>query len=181
MALKPATNRRSPGEWSTTHGASKSPAYASWAAMHQRCTNPKCSAYPQYGGRGISVAPEWRDFSAFLRDMGPRPEGTTLDRIDVNEGYSPANCRWATRSEQQRNRRDTRRLVLGGTDKTVAEWAAQIGIDPNALLKRVRRGWTDDEILSTPPDRANSVKRKSVRHQRNSDGKFTARGNHGHA
>lgn len=89
----------------TTHGRARGPEWTSWQMMRQRCQNPGATQYADYGGRGVTVCARWQDFTAFYADMGPRPEGMTLDRIDVNGNYEPGNCKWSTRSEQNRNKR----------------------------------------------------------------------------
>lgn len=87
------------------HGRSKTPVYAVWKTMRMRCRNPKCADWEHYGGRGIKVCDRWDDFAAFEADMGPRTDGMTLDRINVDGDYEPGNCRWATWLDQAANKR----------------------------------------------------------------------------
>jgi len=89
-----------------THHGSGTPAYVSWAAMRDRCLNPKSTSYADYGARGITICKRWLDsFDNFLADMGPRPRGKSIDRIDVNGNYIKSNCRWATKKMQAKNQR----------------------------------------------------------------------------
>jgi hypothetical protein len=115
--------------------------------MLLRCDNPRTNGYENYGGRGISVDPKWRDFAAFLADMGERPEGMTLDRIDVNGDYTPSNCRWATSGEQRRNMRNAVLLTHNGRTATAAEWGRIVGTHRNNILRRLKRGLPLDEVL----------------------------------
>lgn len=126
-----------------THGKSKTAEYKTWSKMIGRCENPRDGGFSDYGGRGITVCRRWRSsFENFLADMGPRPAGLTIERVDNNKGYSPANCRWATRAEQRLNTRRTVRLTYRGETLPLKEWAKRVGISYAALYLRVhRRHW----------------------------------------
>jgi hypothetical protein len=134
------------------HGMHGTPTYKSWEAMKTRCTNPRSSSYADYGGRGVRVCSRWLSFEAFLADMGERPDGKTLDRWPNKSGdYSPDNCRWATKLEQQRNTTANVLVTFGGETLTQAEWAARSGIKQSTLSYRLRAGWTPLEALSLMP------------------------------
>jgi hypothetical protein len=134
-------------------GDRASPTYVSWQNMRTRCMNPNDPTYPRYGGAGVTICKRWGRFSAFLADMGERPDGATLDRIDGRKGYSKSNCRWATRQEQARNRY-TSVLVSDGADTIcVAELARRRGAPAtvSTIYRRLRAGWSVDDAVSAPP------------------------------
>ncbi len=128
-----------------------SPEYRVWASMVQRCTNPARKCFPRYGGRGIRVCEAWlASFDAFLADVGPRPHGTSLDRIDNDGDYAPGNVRWATRKEQSDNSCHPHRLTFRGDTRTRADWARHTGIPYWTLRGRLDRGWSVEDALTRP-------------------------------
>ncbi len=127
-------------------------AHVTWLSMKARCDNPKNERYCDYGGRGITYDPRWKDFSTFVEDMGcPEPE-MTLDRIDCDGNYSKENCRWADRATQNKNRRNARFLLHDGQYRTVTEWARFLGVPRRLLQVRLDRGWSVEDTLSRPSD-----------------------------
>ena len=131
-----------------------SPTYASWAAMKARCISPVATDYSQYGGRGITVCERWMQFPAFLEDMGLRPDGTSIDRIDNSKGYYKENCRWAIRKQQQRNMRSNRMVTFRGETLCIAEWAERLGMSHATLYCRiVKHGWDLERAMTTPVGR----------------------------
>jgi hypothetical protein len=135
------------------HGMSHSSTYEIYMGMMKRCYNPKTANYHDYGGRGIAVCDRWREsFVNFLEDMGERPADKSLDRYpDMNGNYEPGNCRWATRSEQNRNKRNNRFIEFNGEVLTLSEWARKIGVHHVTIISRIDvRGWTIERALTTP-------------------------------
>ena len=119
------------------------PTYRTWISMHSRVKSD-----PHY--MKYTVAKEWEDFETFLADMGERPKGKTLDRINNEDGYHPANCRWATLSEQCNNRSTSRWLTHDGETMLLAEWADRLGLKYHTLHKRLEKGWSIERALTTP-------------------------------
>lgn len=132
----------------TSHGLSRSREYRAWAQMLQRCNNPKSPRFKHYGARGVKVDPAWKDFDAFIADMGPS-NGLTLDRIDNSGNYEPGNCRWATYGVQNNNYRRNHNLTFGGETLTLTEWSHRLNITPSALYYRLTGGWSIERALTT--------------------------------
>jgi len=124
----------------TTHGSYGTPEYRVWRGMKDRCFNPNSASYADYGGRGITVCDKWvNSFQAFLADMGPRPDGASIDRIDNNKGYESGNCRWADRITQARNKRNNSLIEHEGETRTLSEWAERAGMPAWKLSQRLYR------------------------------------------
>lgn len=122
--------------------------YQTYTNMKGRCNNPRKSDYQYYGGRGIEVCPAWlNSFPQFLEDMGPRPEGATLDRVDVDGPYSPENCRWADWETQCNNKRNSVYIEWDGKRMSLSQWAKQREIGRATLAYRIKSGWSIEEAL----------------------------------
>ena len=138
-----------------THGLSGTRLYNQWHHMVRRCYDPSLRSYRDYGGRGIVVCERWRDsFAAFVADMGDPPtRHHTIERVDNSGNYEPANCRWATRQEQNNNTRRNHLVSYQGVTRTISEWAKAIGIRPALLQARLSRlGWPVSRALTEPPN-----------------------------
>lgn len=130
------------------HGEKYSPTYLSWEKMKTRCNNPAYIRYKDYGGRGIGVCERWDiSFLNFLEDMGERPLGCQLDRINNDDHYYKENCKWSTPSENSNNRRSNHFIEYDNKRLTISQWAREINISPITLRARI-------SILKWPLDRA---------------------------
>jgi hypothetical protein len=138
----------------TTHGHTRnrvaSKTYGIWATMISRCHNPNFEKYKSYGARGITVCKKWRKFEGFLADMGEVPKGLTLERKDVNKGYTKSNCRWATTKEQSKNRTDNRNFLLNGKKFCLVDLAKLVGIPRQTIYGRLRTGMSIEEAITKP-------------------------------
>lgn len=137
---------KSHGHWK---GGKRTPTYISWERMIARCSDPENAHYRQ-----IEVCERWKDFAAFLEDMGERPPGTTIDRIENAGNYEPGNCRWATMEEQQNNRSSNVLLTVNGETRTIAEWSRLSGIPFQTIYSRVFTwGWEAARAVQEIPRR----------------------------
>lgn len=135
-------------ERSFKHGMERTPTYNTWAQMKSRCQNPKNRWFHRYGGRGIKVCDWWQDFANFYADMGEKPEGLTLDRMDNDRDYEPGNCRWVARKEQIRNRAVSPRVEFEGREWSLAELCEAKGMKWRKVYERVRRGVPIERAIS---------------------------------
>ncbi len=145
------------------HGYARTRTYNVWAAVKQRCCDTNAPVYQRYGAQGVVVCDRWNhSFEAFLEDMGERPEGVSIDRIDNSGGYTcgkceqclsnswTMNCRWATRSQQMRNTSITIMLTIDGVTKPMMEWCDQYGVKPNTVRWRIYDGWSHKDAIFRP-------------------------------
>lgn len=135
-----------------THGKTGTPEYKSWIKMKERCFVTTCKAYPDYGGRGITVCERWKDcFENFLEDMGRRPSKKySIERKDNSRGYSPDNCVWATAKEQARNTRRNVHFEHGGRRMCIRQWEEELGYPPGLIAHRIYNGWSAERAVFTP-------------------------------
>lgn len=137
----------------TKHGHSKrnkwSKTYKSWLDMNRRCNNPNDKDYCNYRGRGITICKRWKKFINFLEDMGEQPRGLQIDRINNDGNYCKSNCRWATRKEQGRNRRNNHLITFNSKTQCLVAWAEEFQIHRGTLFARINQGWSIEKALRT--------------------------------
>lgn len=143
-----------------THGMRQTAVYAAWCDMRKRCLNVDSTSYKHYGGRGIGICRRWQKFENFLADMGPRPRHRSLDRIDNSRGYSPKNCRWATKKQQMYNRRCTLYVRFRGRKVLLAALASQYGLAYGTLHQRIYRYKWEVSRAVLQPSREKKKKKK---------------------
>ena len=130
----------------------RTPTYGVWTSMKCRCLCKTHVQYSEYGGRGIKVCNRWQEsYAAFVNDMGEAPPGMQIDRIDNDGNYERSNCRWATRVQQQRNKRSSRVITYKDESLSIHDWSERTGIPVSRLAYRLRLGWSAQKIFFTPP------------------------------
>lgn len=127
---------------------SSSKAYETWKQMRHRCMRPLHKQYAAYGGRGIKVCKRWLKFENFFKDMGHPPPNKSLDRINNNKGYKPSNCRWATKSEQNNNKRTNVLITFNNQTLNITQWSKKLGISDSTIGSRIQKGWPLEKCFS---------------------------------
>lgn len=141
-------HRESTARINASHGMASAPIYRLWRSMMDRCYLPTNHAYARYGGRGIHVCPQWHEFTKFYEDMGDRPDGKSLERIDNNSDYEPNNVVWADAKTQANNRRSNVVLEHAGKNQTMQQWCDELGLRIGTVWARLNRGWNVDRALT---------------------------------
>ena len=131
------------------HGMYGTRTYKNWFSMKQRCLNRNDKNYKNYGGRGITICPEWLTFINFYKDMGEKPKDKSIDRINNNSGYCKSNCRWATPKEQMNNTRRNHLIDYRNKIQTMKQWSEELGIKYVTLQTRIRKGWKLERALTS--------------------------------
>jgi len=145
------------------HGMCFTSTYTIWVLMRRRCESDYDTEFHNYGGRGVKYTERWKKFENFLEDMGVRPEGLQIDRIDNDGDYCKENCKWSTPKEQSNNKRNNVHLTYKGEKLNITQWAEKTGINKNTLTNRMKSNWTIEEALTIKPSYANNTdtRRKS--------------------
>lgn len=148
-----------------THGQSGTKLHYIWIEMRQRCNNPEHPKYHLYGGRGIKICGDWKEFESFYKwaKKSGYKEGLSIDRINNNESYYPNNCRWATQSVQMNNTRRTKKYKYKGKEQSLANWARELDLNYSTLRSRARLGWTTEEMFEVPMEGRGNVRNPFVR------------------
>lgn len=128
----------------------KGPTYSAWGSMRQRCNNPNTAGYHRYGGRGIKVCKRWDHFANFLADMGERPPGTSIDRIDNDGNYTPSNCQWLDHRKNSAKTCKIKWLTYNGRTQSASAWCREFGLPKQTLYHRLWNDWPIAVALTTP-------------------------------
>lgn len=147
----------------TKHGKCGTPTYRIWQAMMERCLNPKHQSYVNYGARGITVCDRWLSFDNFFSDMGERPAGLQVDRINNDGNYEPSNCRWVTPLQNSRNKRVNVSITIKGETRCVSEWAEITGLCDETIRYRFHAGWPEERLLQPTSRNARTERAQPTR------------------
>lgn len=140
------------------HGLRKNPTYNSWRGMKERCSNPKNKAFKHYGARGIKVCKEWEEsFETFYDDMGERPDGMSLERIDIDSNYCFENCKWATVVEQRNNMSTNINITYDDRTQTLKQWCVELNLNYQLVRRRYHDGWTIEKAFFKPTRKTSRV------------------------